>query len=158
MPKIDLSALPRQTGSTYPAPHDSAMGGRSSLRIGDAAGLTQFGVNLMRLEPGGLSSLRHWHERQDEFLMVTDGVLTLIEDDAETLLRTGDCAAFPAGATNGHHLVNRSDAPAQFLVMGTRTDTEVAWYSDLDMKVTTRDGAYAFTRRDGQPLPPEETQ
>ncbi|KMK66022.1 cupin domain-containing protein [Puniceibacterium sp. IMCC21224] len=156
MPKIDLSTLSRSTGSSYPASHDAAMVGRSSLRIGDAAGLTQFGVNLVRLEPGALSSLRHWHEQQDEFLMVTDGALTLIEDNGETLLQRGDCAAFPAGVANGHHLINRSAAPASFLVIGTRTSQEVAWYSDLDMKVTVQDRVMTYTRRDGSAMDRED--
>ena len=95
MPVIDQSKCPRKTGSIYPAPHDAAMDGRSSLRLGDAGGLTQFGANLVRLAPGALSSLRHWHLHEDEFVMVTRGACTLIDDDGEHVMAVGDCAAFP---------------------------------------------------------------
>lgn len=149
MPKIDLSALPVQTGSSYPAPHDAAMAGRSQQRLGDPAGLTQFGANRVHLEPGAMSSLRHWHERQDEFLVVTEGSLTLVDDHGATPLGPGDCCAFPAGDANGHHIVNRSDAPGAFVVIGTRTAQETGWYSDVDLKVSVQDGAMTFTRRDG---------
>ena len=152
MPKLDLPAIPVTTGSAYPAPHDAAMQGRSQQRLGDAGGLAQFGVNLVRLEPGAMSSLRHWHEQQDEFLVVTEGTLTLVDESGTTELGPGACCAFPAGDPNGHHLVNRSDAPGSFVVVGGRTETETAWYSDLDMKVTVRDGVMRFTRRDGSRL------
>jgi len=108
----------------------------------------------VRLEPGALSSLRHWHVQQDEFLVVTDGVCTLIDDHGETLLHTGDCAAFPAGDANGHTLQNQSDAPAAFVVVGTRTATETGYYSDEDMMVTLTDGKMSFTKKDGGPLDP----
>ncbi|MBT0958589.1 cupin domain-containing protein [Alphaproteobacteria bacterium KMM 3653] len=152
MPKIDLSSVPARTGSTYPAPLDKAVEGRSSQRLGDAAGITQFGANLVTLAPGALSSLRHWHENQDEFVVVTAGTCTLVDDQGETELTPGDCAAFPAGDANGHHLINRGDTPASFVVIGTRTAAEVAHYSDLDMKVTIGDGTYRFTQGDGSPL------
>lgn len=152
MPKIDMSQLDLRTGSVYPAPHDAEMDGRSSYRLGDAGGLTQFGVNLVFLEPGGKSSLRHWHEREDEFLMVTQGTLTLIDDTGETPLNPGDCAAFPAGDPNGHHIVNQSGATGAFLVVGSRSDTETGHYSDLDMLAQKRDGVLTFTTRDGTPL------
>jgi uncharacterized cupin superfamily protein len=157
MPKIDLSSLTPRTGSTYPAPHDSEMAGRTSLRVGDAGGLTQFGANIIILAPGAKSSLRHWHENQDELVMVTMGICTLIDDHGKTEMATGDCATFPAGDANGHHIVNFSDAPAQFLVIGTRTPTETAWYGDLDMKVVIDADGYAFTRKDGTPLEGPET-
>lgn len=152
MPKIDISALPVQTGSGYPGHRAALMGDRSQISLGDPSGLTQFGVNLVTLGPGGLSSLRHWHEQQDEFLMVTQGVCTLIDDTGETELVVGDCAAFPAGDANGHHLVNKSDEPAAFLVVGTRTPTEVGFYSDEDMMVTVENGNFHFTRKDGSEL------
>ncbi len=152
MPKIDLDALPERTGSSYPAPHDAAMAGRRQKRLGDAAGLTQFGANLVTLAPGAMSSLRHWHEQQDEFLVVTEGTLVLVDDFGATPLGPGDCCAFPAGDANGHHIVNRSDAPGAFVVVGTRTQSETGWYSDVDMKVSVSDGHMAFSRRDGSPL------
>jgi uncharacterized cupin superfamily protein len=152
MPKIDLDGVPGKTGSGYPIADLSPFDGRVQQRIGDAAGLTQFGVNRVVLKPGALSSLRHWHERQDEFLVVTEGTCTLIDDHGETTLHPGDCAAFPAGDANGHQIANHTGADAAFIVVGTRTETETAWYSDLDMKVTSRDGSFHFTRKDGSPL------
>lgn len=149
MPKIDIQNVPTKTGSSYPAPYNAAMAGRSQQRLGDAAGLTQFGANLVRLAPGAMSSLRHWHERQDEFLVVTEGALTLVDDHGETVLVPGDCCAFPAGDPNGHHIVNRSEADGAFVVVGTRTKTETGWYPDHDLKVDVADGTMRFLRRDG---------
>ncbi|MGB1208661.1 MAG: cupin domain-containing protein [Paracoccaceae bacterium] len=154
MPKIDLSQVPLRTNTSYPAPHDQTTKGRSQQKLGDAAGLTQFGANLVHLDPGAMSSLRHWHEKQDEFLVVTQGTLTLVDDHGDTPLTAGDCCAFPAGDANGHHIVNRSDAPGAFVVVGTRTPTEVGHYSDVDLRVTAQNGAFTFTRRDGSALPP----
>ena len=152
MPKIDLDALPWAHGSSYPGGHAEKIGDRSQKRLGDPSGLTQFGANLVRLGPGALSSLRHWHEEQDEFLVVTQGALTLVDDSGDTPLAPGDCCAFPAGVANGHHIVNRSDKEGAFVVVGTRTRTETGWYSDVDMMVTMTDGTMTFTRRDGSPL------
>ena len=151
MPVIDPSKITPRTGSIYPEPYASMMQGRSSLRLGDAGGLTQFGANLVRLEPGARSSLRHWHENEDEFVMVTDGECTLIQDEGETVLRPGDCAAFPAGDTNGHCFVNRTDRPVAFLVIGTRAPREVAHYSDEDFRIEIEAGKATFTYRDGSP-------
>jgi uncharacterized cupin superfamily protein len=152
MPKLDLSRIERRRGSVYPGKLDATMDGRSSLRLGDAGGLTQFGVNLVQIEPGGMSSLRHYHMEQDEFLMMTSGTLVLVDDDGEHEMQPGDCASFPAGDPNGHHLINRTDAPATFLVVGTRTPTETAYYSDIDMMVKQDASGFAFTRKDGSPL------
>ena len=152
MPKIDIKSLPVKTGSAYPAPHHLKFDGRHQTALGDPAGLTQFGVNLVRLDPGAMSSLRHWHENQDEFLVVTDGVLTLVDDHGDTELNTGDCAAFPAGEANGHHIVNKSDAVGTFVVVGTRTPTEVGWYSDVDMMVRAENGRMTFSKQDGSPV------
>ena len=152
MPKLNLADIPWRTGSAYPGKLAEAVAGRSSQRLGDAGGLTQFGVNLVQLEPGGLSSLRHYHMEQDEFLMVTSGVCTLIDDHGETELHPGDCASFPAGDANGHHLKNNTDASATFLVVGTRTETETAYYSDIDMMVKDDANGFNFTRKDGSPL------
>lgn len=149
MPKLDLAALPVRTGSIYPEPYATMMQGRSSLRLGDAGGLTQYGVNLVTLAPGAMSSLRHWHLNEDEFVMVTAGECVLVEDQGETPMRPGDCAAFPANSGNGHHFINRSSAPAVFLVVGTRAASEVATYSDVDMMVTLQAGKATFTHKDG---------
>ena len=148
MPKIDLAKVPVKTGSVYPSPYAEMMAGRSSLRLGDAGGLTQYGVNLVTLEPGALASLRHWHLKEDEFAIVLEGELFLIENDGETPMRPGDCAAWKAGVANGHHFVNRSDRPARFLVIGSKIADEVASYSDVDMKIHMNGGKPRFTYRD----------
>lgn len=149
MPKLDLDAVPVKTGSIYPEPYAAMMAGRSSLRLGQAGGLTQFGVNLVRLEPGALSSLRHWHLHEDEFVMVLTGTCTLVQDAGETEMGPGDCAAFPAGVADGHHFINRSAAPATFLVVGTKAPRETATYSDVDLKVEMESGTARFTYKDG---------
>lgn len=149
MPKIDLATVPVKTGSIYPEPYASQMRGRSSLRLGQAGGLTQFGANLVVLEPGARSSLRHWHQSEDEFLIVTEGQCVLIEDAGETLMGAGDCAAFPAGVADGHCLVNRSQAQARFLVVGTKATSEVVTYSDVDLVAVIEAGSARFTYRDG---------
>lgn len=153
MPVIDLNAIPRRTGSIYPEPWASQMAGRSSIALGDAGGLTQYGVRITTLEPGAQSSLRHWHLNEDEFVMMLTGTLILIDDDGEHELAPGDCAAFPAGDPNGHHLVNRTDSPGSFLVVGSRAAQETGTYTDVDMKVEISAGNAIFTRRDGSPLP-----
>ncbi|MCX8509307.1 MAG: cupin domain-containing protein [Rhodobacteraceae bacterium] len=149
MPPIDPSKCPVKTGSIYPEPYAAMMKGRSSLRLGEAGGLTQFGANLLTLEPGALSSLRHWHRHEDEFVMVTIGECTLIDDQGEHLLRPGDCAAFPAGDGNGHHFINRSGQIAQFLVIGTKAPREIATYSDVDLVVEIESGSATFRHKDG---------
>ena len=149
MPKLDLAQVRQKTGSIYPEPYASMMKGRSSLRLGQAGGLTQFGVNLVTLEPGALSSLRHWHLNEDEFVMVLTGECVLVEDEGETVMRAGDCAAFPANTPNGHHFINRSGSVAQFLVVGTKAPREVATYSDIDLKVEIDGTTARFTYKDG---------
>lgn len=149
--KIDLAKVPVKSGSIYPAPYAAMMAGRSSLRLGEAGGLTQFGVNLVMLEPGALSSLRHWHLNEDEFVMVTQGECVMVTDAGETLMQVGDCAAFPANTPDGHHFINRSAAVAHFLVIGSRAPIEVATYSDVDLMVTMQGGKAEFTHKDGSP-------
>ncbi len=149
MPVIDQTKCPVKTGSIYPEPYASMMQGRSSLRLGDAGGLTQFGANLVMLEPGALSSLRHWHLNEDEFVWVVEGECTLVQDAGETVMSPGDCAAFPAGSSDGHHFINRSDRPARFLVVGSKAKHEVATYSDVDLMVEMEGGKARFTHKDG---------
>lgn len=151
MPKIDIDAIELRTGSSYPGGLNKLVDGRAQRALGKASGLTQFGANLVTLAPGALSSIRHWHEKQDEFLVVTAGVCTLIDDHGETELRAGECAGFPAGDPNGHHIVNKSQADAAFVVVGTRTPSEVGHYSDVDLKVIVENGAFTWTRKDGTP-------
>ena len=155
MPKLDFSKVPVKTGSIYPAPYAEMMAGRSSLRLGDAGGLAQFGVNLVMLAPGAKSSLRHWHLHEDEFVMVTQGECTLVEDAGETLMRAGDCAAFPAGRTDGHHFINHTATEVRFLVVGSKAPREVATYSDVDLRVTMEGGKAQFTLKDGTPYVPK---
>lgn len=156
MPVIDKATCPVKTGSIYPEPYASQMAGRSSLRLGDAGGLTQFGANEVILAPGARSSLRHWHEREDEFVMILQGECTLIQDEGEYILRPGDCAAFPAGDTNGHCFVNTTDREARFLVVGSKMNPEKCTYSDVDLMLEVKDGKAAFTHKDGTPYTGEQ--
>lgn len=156
MAKIDPATVPVKSGSIYPPPYDVQMAGRSSLRLGQAGGLTQFGVNLVTLAPGARSSLRHWHAEEDEFVYVIAGALVMITDDGETAMAPGDCAAFPAGRADGHCFENRGGAPSRFLVVGGRAPVEVVTYADVDLKVTLAGGEARFTRRDGSPYAPDE--
>ena len=149
MPKSEVNAVESFTGSTYPEPYASQMGNRSFQALGDAAGLTQFGVNLVTMPPGAMSSLRHWHTGEDEFVWVVSGELVLVQDGGETVLRAGDAAAFKAGDPDGHHLQNRTSATASFLVIGTRATSDTCTYPDVDL-INRTDGARNwFTLRDG---------
>jgi uncharacterized cupin superfamily protein len=148
---IDKTKVPEKSGSIYPPPYGAQMAGRSSLRLGDAGGLTQFGANEVILQPGAMSSLRHWHHREDEFVMVISGVCTLVQDGGRTDMHPGDCAAFPAGDPDGHHIINTSAAEARFLVVGSRMNPEKATYSDVDLEVELKDGKARFTHKDGTP-------
>jgi len=152
MGKLDLSKIEPRTGSGYPEPHRAAVAGRSSLRLGAGGGLTQFGANLITLAPGAWSSQRHWHQNEDEFVMVTAGELTLITDAGEEVMRPGDCAAFPAGKPDGHHLVNRTDTAGSFLVVGTRAGSDEVDYPDIDMKAVSKGGVHTFLHKDGSPF------
>src|ERR1700729_2127003 len=121
MPKIDISKIPTDARTGYPAPYDRVVVGRERKRLGNAAGLDQFGVNLTTLKPGAASALRHWHEKEDEFVFLLEGEVVLIDDGGETLLKAGDAAGFKANAPNGHHLINKSDRDAVLLEVGTRS-------------------------------------
>jgi uncharacterized cupin superfamily protein len=149
MPKIDIAPIPVRTGSGYPPPYDAPCAARTRKRLGDAGGLQDFGINLMTLPPGGWSSQRHWHSHEDEFVYVLQGELTLIEDDGETILRAGECAAFPKNSGNGHHMINRSDEIAVYLEVGSRHPDDLTTCSDIDMMSSNADGR--FVRKDGTP-------
>jgi uncharacterized cupin superfamily protein len=149
MPKIDLTSVPKVEGSGYPKPFDAPCADRIRQRLGDAGGLQDFGINLMHLPPGNWSSQRHWHSHEDEFVYVLEGELTLVEDDGETLLRAGDCAAFPKGTGNGHHMINKSGALAVYLEIGSRVPADVATCSDVDIMSANSDGR--FVHKDGSP-------
>ena len=152
MPKIDIAAIPVRERTGYPPPYAEAVKGRLFQALGDAAGLTQFGVNLVRLRPGAASSQRHWHENEDEFLIVLEGELVLVEDEGETILRAGDTAGFKAGVPNGHHLLNRTERDGVFLVVGSRAPAERAHYPDLDLLYEATDGRVRYTNRAGEPF------
>ncbi len=149
MPKIDIETLPERLGSNYPEPFATRVGDRRRKALGDAAGLTQYGVNLTTLGPGAMSALRHWHEHQDELVYVVSGELALIEEDGEVTLRPGDAAGFKASVPIGHHLVNRSDAPATYLEVGARSDVERGHYPDDDLAYAKDGPDFRFTRKDG---------
>ena len=151
MARLDLSSIPVLSGTGYPPPFDEIVNGRSRQALGAAGGLTQFGVNLVELKPGAASSQRHWHSEVDEFVMVVSGELTLVTDEGDTLMRAGDYAAFPAGAPNGHHLVNRSWGNALLLAIGPESQTDRATYPDIDLVYEGSTDSY--TKRDGTPYP-----
>jgi len=150
--KIDLASVPVETGSTYPDEFREVVYGRSRQRVGNAAQLNNFGVNLTTLAPGSQSALRHWHSQQDEFIYVTQGELTLITDDGEHTLSVGDMAGFAAGKANGHHLINRSTAPATYLEVGDRSTPDRVQYPDHDLVcMPTANGHRRFEHTDGRP-------
>jgi uncharacterized cupin superfamily protein len=147
----DPLSLKARVGSGYPGALGEGFERRAKRALGDAGGLTQFGVNVTTIEPGGLSSLRHWHAREDELIYVLEGELTLITDAGEELLTPGMAATFPAGEANGHHLVNRGSTPAKYLEVGTRSTEEEVVYPDVDLRLERRDGRGRYVRKSGEP-------
>lgn len=148
MPKVDLDSIEATNSTDYPKPFDREVQGRWYQRIGPVGGLTDFGVSRVRLEPGAWSSQRHWHESEDEFLVMLEGEAVLVEDDGRTVLKAGDCAAWPKGSRNGHHLRNESERDCVFICMGGGTRTGGA-YSDIDMTFGAEPGQYFH--KDGTP-------
>ena len=148
MPKIDIANAPVRVGTAYPSPFDAPCLERFRRRLGDAGGLTDFGVNLLTLKPGVWSSQRHWHRKEDEFIYILSGEVTLVTDAGEEILRGGDCAAFPKNDGNGHHLINRSDRDVLCLEIGTRSGGDFATYPDIDLLA---DPAKGYTHQDGTP-------
>lgn len=155
MKKIDLANAPAGSGTRYPAPYDEPCKNRRWLRVGDVAGLTQFGVNIVTLDPGVWSSQRHWHEHEDEFVFMLEGELVLITDSGEEIMRPGDCAGFKAGVSNGHQLVNRSQRDALYLEIGTRAASERAHYPDVDLVLERDARGMRFLHKSGEPYPQE---
>jgi len=150
MPKLDLDSIPGRKGSDYPKPFGDNMAERIRQRLGDAGGLTQFGVNLLQLPPGAWSAQRHWHSAEDEFVYIVSGEVVLVTDDGEEVLRAGDCAAFAANTPNGHHLINRSASMAVCLEVGTRApENDRVVYSDIDMLFDPEQDCYVH--KDGTP-------
>ncbi len=149
MGKIDIEGCEVRRGSGYPAPfHETGMN-KLRHRLGLAAGLTAFGVNRLTLHPGAWSGQRHWHSHEDEFVMVLEGEVVMVTDAGEEVLRAGDCAAFKAGETNGHHMINRTDKDAVLLEVGNSSEADICTYSDIDMVAD----AAGYKRRDGTPYP-----
>ena len=151
MPKIDIASLPVDSRTNYPEPLNRVVVGRARKRLGVAAGLDQFGVNLTTLKPGAASALRHWHEKEDELVYLLEGEVVLVEEDNETVLKPGDAADFKANVANGH--VNKSDRDAVYLENGTRTKHERAEYPDDDLRVNRDESGARYTHKDGKPYP-----
>jgi uncharacterized cupin superfamily protein len=150
-PALDPSSVPARKGSVYRHPYREQLAGRAKRALGNALGLTHLGVNLVELGPGDLSSPRHWHSHEDEFIYVLDGELTLVTGTGEQRLTAGMAAGFPAGVEDGHHLVNRSAAPARYLEVGDRSPDDVAQYPDVDLVGRNGPGGRRFTNRKGEP-------
>jgi uncharacterized cupin superfamily protein len=148
MPRLDLHSIESTNKTGYPEPFAAEMAKRHYRRLAGSAGITDFGISHVLLEPGGISSQRHWHEGEDEFLVILGGEAVLVEDSGETVLGPGDCAAFPKGVANGHHLVNRGDRDCTFLVVGRPAGTD-CHYPDIDLHLDAASGAY--THKDGAP-------
>jgi uncharacterized cupin superfamily protein len=150
-PALDPRSVPGYTGTTYPPAFRSVVSGRHRRALGDALGLETFGVNLVRLDPGAASSLRHWHTRQDEFIYVLEGELVLVSNGGEQRLAPGMCGGFPAGSPDGHQLVNRTASPAVYLEVGDRLPGDRCHYSDVDLLCLSTAAGEKFVRRDGTP-------
>lgn len=150
LPAIDPATLSVRTGSPHPAPFRAPVAGRRKRVLGDPAGLSQFGVNLVELPPGTWSSLRHWHSREDEFVYVLEGELVLVTDAGEQVLARGMAAGFPAGKADGHHLINRSDRPARYLEVGSRIAGDECTYPDADLRVRTTPEGDIWTDKKGK--------
>ncbi len=149
--RIDPTALMATIGTLYPPPFDAPCRTRERKALGDAAGLTQLGVNLLRLPPGAWSSQRHWESMEDEFVYILQGEATLVTDAGEEVLRAGDAAGFKAGDPDGHCLQNRSTADVLALEIGTRDARNAATYPDIDMLAPASPEGARYTRKDGTP-------
>jgi uncharacterized cupin superfamily protein len=151
MPKIDIDSLKSDSLTGYPEPFCQIVLGRSRKRLGNAAGLTQFGVNLTTLKRGAASAQRHWHAAEDEFVYMLAGEVVLCEDGGETVLRPGDAAGFKAGVANGHCLMNRSGSDAVYLEVGTRAVQERAEYPDIDLRAERDEKGMRYLHKSGEP-------
>ena len=148
---LDPTTLPARTGTGYPEPHKRLVHGREKRQLGEAFGLKNFGVNLVRLPPGAASSLRHWHTRQDEFVYMIEGELVLVTDAGEQVLRAGMVAGWPAGRADGHHMINRSSRDALYLEVGDRTPGDGVTYPDVDLRADHESAKYIYAHKDGRP-------
>jgi uncharacterized cupin superfamily protein len=146
---INPQDVPDKKSSNYPNKFKPLVAGRSKKRLGDAAGLKNFGVNLVKLEPGSCSALRHWHTQQDEFIYVLEGEVILVTNEGEQTLTAGMTAGFPAGVADGHHLINRSSLVAIYLEIGDRTPEDEVTYPDDDLIAKHSPNGWIFTHKDG---------
>jgi uncharacterized cupin superfamily protein len=151
MPKVDIAKVPVRSGTFYPAEFQAECTGRHKQALGDVIGLTQFGVNITRISPGAASSLRHYHEQEDEFIYVLEGELVLIENDGEFVLKAGDAAGFKANSGNAHRLVNRSDKDAVYFEVGTRAVDERVHYPDVDLMLERNGMTRRYLHKSGEP-------
>ena len=156
MPKIDIAKVPADTACPYPDPFWKPIVGRSRQRLGNAVGLTQFGVNLTTLKPGTWSSQRHWHRNEDEFVYVLKGELVLCENHGETVLKAGDAAGFKANSGNGHCLINQTQEDAVYIEVGSRAVNETTVYSDIDMRLERDKTGLRYLHKTGEPYPPRK--
>ena len=152
MPRIDRSNIPWTNFASYPKEFAPAIAGREKQKLGDAAGLTQFGVNLARIKAHSKSALRHWHESEDEFIYMLEGELVLHEDSGETVLKPGDAAGWRANGGIGHCLINRTDRDALYLEVGTRSKSERVHYPDVDFFMERDESGRRWMRKNGEPI------
>lgn len=150
-PALDPAGVPVRDGTGYPEPFRAPVMAREWRALGNALGLKNFGVNLVRLRPGVMSSQRHWHTKQDEFVWVLEGVVTLVTDAGPQTLGPGMCAGFPAGRPDGHHFINHGTADVVFLVVGDRLPGDEGRYPDIDLAAQPGSTPYVYTRKDGTP-------
>ncbi len=145
MPKLDLDTIPQTNATGYPPQFAGPVQGRWYRRLAPASGVSDFGFSHVTLKPGAASAQRHWHEGEDECVVMLAGEAVLIDDSGETPMRPGDVAAFPKGDGNGHMLVNRSDADCVFVAVGG-PGNGACHYPDIDMHLPAGGG---FVRKDG---------
>jgi len=152
LPALDPAEVIEHAGTIYPEPYKSRVAGRRRRRLGDATGLKNFGVNLVRLAAGGESSMRHWHAKQDEFIYMLEGEVTLVTNTGRQKLGPGMAAGFAAGRADGHQLINESGRPAMYLEVGDRTAGDAVTYADVDMALNMVEGKAVITRKDGSAI------
>ena len=153
MPKIDRSKIPFANNPSYPKEFASVIAGREKQKLGDAVGLTQFGVNVSRIKANSKSALRHWHESEDEFIYMLEGELVLHEDSGETVLKPGDAAGWKANSRIGHCLINRTQKDAVYIEVGTRASYETAVYPDIDMRAERDKTGQRYVKKTGESYP-----
>ena len=151
IPALDPASVEAIPSAAAPEPFRSLIGGRVKRRLGDALGLTQFGVNLVTIGPGGKSALRHWHTHEEEFVYMIAGEVVLVTNGGEQTLTAGMCAGYPANTGDGHQLINRSDKPVTYLEVGTRIAADNAFYPDDDLMWLEKDGDFVPAHKDGTP-------